>query len=103
MKKISVIAATLLGAAVLCASPVSLHKDLSLSVDKARAVIGRPLTPGSVAGVHRRYHRRAIAMAIMATAITAATGTATTAITVPMGIMAIGVRTWAATMVTSGA
>ena len=48
-----------------------------------------------VTGVH-------IAMAIMATAITAATGTATTANTVPIGIMAIGVRTWAATMVTSG-
>ena len=59
MKKISLIAATLVGAAVLCASPISLHKDLSLSVDRARAVIGRPLTPGSVAGVHRRYHRRA--------------------------------------------
>ena len=59
MKKISVIGATLLGATVLCAAPISLHKDLSLSVDKARAVIGRPLTPGSVAGVHRRYHRRA--------------------------------------------
>ena len=30
------------------------------------------------------------------------TGRANTAITVPMGIMAIGVRTWAVTMVTSG-
>jgi hypothetical protein len=63
MKKISVIGATLLGAAMLCAAPISLHlsqdKGLSLSVDKARAVIGRPLTPGSVAGVHRRYERRA--------------------------------------------
>src|SRR6478736_1746155 len=63
MKKISVIGATLLGAAILCAAPISLHlsqdKGLSLSVDKARAVIGRPLTPGSVAGVHRRHHRRA--------------------------------------------
>ena len=63
MKKISVIAATLVGAAVLCAAPISLHqsqdKGLSLSVDKARAVIGRPLTPGSIAGVHRRYERRA--------------------------------------------
>ena len=58
MKKISVIGATLLGAAVLVATPVSLHQygdtGLSLSVDKAQAVIGRPLTPGSVAGVHRR-------------------------------------------------
>ncbi len=63
MKKISVIGATLLGAAVLWAAPISLHqsqdKGLSLSVDKAQARIGRPLTPGSVAGVHRRHERRA--------------------------------------------
>ena len=62
MKKISVIGATLVAAAVLCAAPISLHlsqdKGLTLSVDKARALIGRPLTPGSVAGVHRRHHRR---------------------------------------------
>ena len=62
MKKISVIGATLLGAAVLWATPISLHlfqdKGMSLSVDKAQARIGRPLTPGSVAGVHRRYERR---------------------------------------------
>ena len=63
MKKLSVIGATLLGAAVLCAAPISLHlsqdKGMSLSGDKAQARIGRPLTPGSVAGVHRRYERRA--------------------------------------------
>ena len=58
MKKISVIGATLVGAAVLCAAPISLHQSLSLSVDKAQARVGRPLTPGSVAGVHRRHHRR---------------------------------------------
>ena len=62
MKKISVIAATLVGAAMLCAAPISLHqsqdKGLTLSLDKARAVIGRPLTPGSIAGVHRRVERR---------------------------------------------
>ena len=62
MKKISVIGATLVAAAVLCAAPISLHlsqdKGLSLSVDKARARIGRPLTPGSIAGVHRRQERR---------------------------------------------
>ena len=58
MKKISVIGATLLAAAVLCAAPISLHQSLSLSVDKAQARVGRPLTPGSVAGVHRRHHRR---------------------------------------------
>ena len=48
---------------MLCAAPISLHqsqdKGLSLSVDKAQARIGRPLTPGSVAGVHRRVERRA--------------------------------------------
>ena len=63
MKKISVFGATLLGAAVLCAAPISLHlsqdKGMSLSADKAQARIGRPLTPGSIAGVHRRYERRA--------------------------------------------
>ena len=62
MKKIGLIAATLVGAAVLCAAPISLHqtqdKGLTLSVDKARARIGRPLTPGSIAGVHRRVERR---------------------------------------------
>ena len=49
MKKISVIGGTLLGAAVLCAAPISLHlsqdKGMSLSVDKAQSRIGRPLTP----------------------------------------------------------
>src|ERR1700745_1515744 len=63
MKKISVIGATLVAAAVLCAAPISLQlsqdKGLTLSVDKARARIGQPLTPGSIAGVHRRYERRA--------------------------------------------
>jgi hypothetical protein len=50
-------------ATVFCAAPLSLHwspaKTLSLSVDTADARIGRPLTPGSVAGVNRRVHRRA--------------------------------------------
>ena len=50
MKKIGVIGATLLGATVLCAAPISLHlsqdKGMSLSADKAQARIGRPLTPG---------------------------------------------------------
>jgi hypothetical protein len=48
MKKISVIGATLLGAAMLCAAPISLQqsqdKGLSLSVDKAQAFIP-PGTP----------------------------------------------------------
>src|SRR5262245_61654383 len=63
MTKISAIGATLLGAAVLCAAPMSLNlsqdKGVSLSVDKAQARIGRPLTPGSIAGVNRRVERRA--------------------------------------------
>jgi len=63
MKKLSVIGATLVGALMLCAAPISLHqsqdKGLTLSVDKARARVGHPLTPGSVAGVHRRVERRA--------------------------------------------
>ena len=54
---------TLVTAVLLCAAPFSLHwspaKTLSLSVDSADARIGRPLTPGSVAGVNRRVHRRA--------------------------------------------
>ncbi len=64
MKKMSVIAATIAGAALLTAVPISLHQSqnrgLSLSVDNAQAIVGRPLTPGSVAGVHRRHERRAI-------------------------------------------
>ena len=50
------------GTALVCAIPVSLQwspqKTLSLSLDSAQAVVGRPLTPGSVAGVNRRVHRR---------------------------------------------
>ena len=44
------------GSAVRGADIASLSQDkgMSLSVDKAQSRIGRPLTPGSVAGVHRR-------------------------------------------------
>ena len=62
MKRLTVLGATL-GAAMLCFAPVSLHRSpagtIVISVDKADARIGRPLTPGSVAGVRRRVHRRA--------------------------------------------
>jgi hypothetical protein len=72
-KKIAMIGATLLGAAVLSAAPVSLHwapaQTLSLSLDKAEARVGRPLTPGSVAGVNRRVHRRAYHGAAAAAAV----------------------------------
>ena len=63
MSKIVTVGATALFACVLCATPISLRLspggNVSLSVDSASAVIGRPLTPMSVAGVNRRAHRRA--------------------------------------------
>src|SRR5262249_41388532 len=63
MSKAVTVGATALFACILCASPLSLRLspegNWSLSVDNASAVIGRPLTPGSVAGVHRRAERRA--------------------------------------------
>jgi hypothetical protein len=62
MKKLSMLC-VILGASVVCAAPISFHwspaNTLSLSVDKADARVGRPLTPMSVAGVNRRVHRRA--------------------------------------------
>ena len=63
-RMVTVGASVLLGAAILSAVPVSLHqsqnKSLSLSLDRADARVGRPLTPGSVAGVARRHTRRAV-------------------------------------------
>ena len=60
MKKLSIL--SLLGmTALFCAVPVSLQLSqdkLSVSFDSARARVGNPLTPGSVAGVHRRVERR---------------------------------------------
>ena len=50
-------------AALLTTAPLSLNyspaKTLSVSLDRAEARVGRPLTPMSVAGVNRRVHRRA--------------------------------------------
>ena len=60
MKKLSVFG-ILAGAVLLSATPVSLQgtqEHLTLSLDKADARIGRPLTPMSVAGVHRRAYRQ---------------------------------------------
>lgn len=55
--------ATTFGAAALAAIPISLQwspaKTPSLSLNTANARVGRPLTPGSVAGVNRRVDRRA--------------------------------------------
>jgi BA14K-like protein len=67
MRKLVLIGATVIGATVLSASPFSVRWSagklspqhmFSVSLDSANAVIGRPLTPGSVAGVHRRVGRR---------------------------------------------
>ena len=61
MKK-GTILGTIVGAALLAAAPFSLQwsqKTVALSLDSADARIGRPLTPLSVAGVHRRAYRRA--------------------------------------------
>jgi hypothetical protein len=45
------------------AAPLSIHCSSSalpsISLDRAEARVGRPLTPMSVAGVNRRVHRRA--------------------------------------------
>jgi hypothetical protein len=64
MRKIALIGATIMGAVLLSATPISVHwtaqKTMSVSLDKAYAVVGRPLTPGSVAGVNRRHSRRAV-------------------------------------------
>lgn len=64
MKKLAIIGATLVGSAVLCAVPFSLRVSqeaaVSVAVDTAQARIGRPATPGSVAGVARRTTRRAV-------------------------------------------
>jgi hypothetical protein len=62
MKKLNLLGAVLT-AAFIVAAPVSLNWSSTagptLSLDKADARVGRPLTPGSVAGVNRRVHRRA--------------------------------------------
>jgi hypothetical protein len=60
MRKLAVLG-TVLSAMFLCVTPVSIQLlgTAPLSIDKAEARIGRPLTPMSVAGVNRRVHRRA--------------------------------------------
>ena len=64
MRSLALIGATVLGAVVLSAAPVSIQwspeKTLTISVDRADARVGRPATPASAAGVHRRHTRRAV-------------------------------------------
>ena len=61
MRKLT-ITSVAVGAALLSAAPFSLRfspeNSVSLAIDTANAVIGRPLTPLSIAGVHRRAMRR---------------------------------------------
>jgi hypothetical protein len=58
-KKITLVCAI---ATVFSAMPFSIEASkttgLTIAADQAHAVIGRPLTPGSVAGVARRTARR---------------------------------------------
>ena len=62
MRKSLIVGATIIGAAVLVASPISVklstENRLSVSQDKATAAVGNPLSAGSAAGVHRRHERR---------------------------------------------
>ena len=64
MKKLAIIGTTLLASTILCAVPVSLHVSqetvVSVALNTADARVGRPATPGSVAGVARRTTRRAV-------------------------------------------
>ncbi len=62
MRKI-VLTGAIIGAAVLSASPLSVSwsttdKNFTISEDKATAAVGKPLSAGSVAGVHRQQERR---------------------------------------------
>jgi hypothetical protein len=64
MQRFIVISTTAICAAVLSASPISVNwpagKAVSVTQDKANPEVGRPLTAGSVDGVHRRVERRAV-------------------------------------------
>jgi hypothetical protein len=67
------------GAALLTAVPFTLQwsqNGVSLSVDSADARVGRPLTPLSVAGVHRRAYRRSARSAVYAGVAAAAAAAA---------------------------
>jgi hypothetical protein len=70
----SLVAGSLLVLGVLELTPITaLHVGL---VGEAQAIVGRPLTPVSVAGVARRTTRRAVAVGSTAAVAGAATATA---------------------------
>src|SRR6516225_4123428 len=61
MRKWLMIGVTVIGAVVISASPISIKwsaENLSVSQDKVRSEVGKPLSAGSVAGGHRRHERR---------------------------------------------
>ena len=64
MRKIALTGAIIVSCAVFSAFPLpsinwsATQKSFTLSQDKAVAAVGKPLSAGSVAGVHRRQERR---------------------------------------------
>ena len=72
---VAIAASTFAGAALLSFG-WSEQRGLSLSIEKAEARVGRPLTPVSAAGVARRHNRRAAYGAGVVGAGAAAVGTA---------------------------
>jgi hypothetical protein len=63
MRKIALTGTIIVCCAAFSASPLSINwsatqKSFTLSQDKAVAAVGKPLSAGSVAGVHRRQERR---------------------------------------------
>jgi hypothetical protein len=51
MRKVGLIGAVVVGAAVLSAPPISVNLSATQSQNKALAAVGKPLSAGSVAGV----------------------------------------------------
>jgi hypothetical protein len=80
MKQMSLTTVAIAASTFACAALLSFgwseQRGLSLSVEKAEARVGRPLTPVSVAGVARRQNRRAVYGAGVVGAGAAAVGTA---------------------------
>ncbi|WP_084245730.1 hypothetical protein [Rhodoplanes sp. Z2-YC6860] len=66
MKKLGILIATVV---LLCEAPLSVEWSATgwpvPAVDSAQARIGRPATPGSVAGVARRTTRRTVRRAVV--------------------------------------
>src|SRR3981189_3511324 len=80
MKQMSLTTVAIAASTFACAALLSFgwseQRGVSLSVEKAEARVGRPLTPVSAAGVARRHTRRAVYGAGVVGAGAAAVGTA---------------------------